>query len=263
MEDFMPIPDIQSIMLPIMKIVSDKEEHTSKDILNELILTFDLSDDEKNQLLQGGKQTVFQNMVAWAKAHLNMAGLLVSPRKGCIRITESGLSLLEKKPAKIDFETLKQIANGTIIQTNGTNSTPPLPPKPNLPDLAVREFNSEPELQYLVERQAEELFPGYKILGVQYQIKTEKGIKRIDILLKNELENKLLAIELKKGVARHGVSGQIDMYLNLLDVQFPEMEIEGVIIAGKIDGSLKIATRNKKNVKLKSCKIRSIDLVDE
>jgi hypothetical protein len=249
LENFMPIPDFQSIMLPLMKILSDKKEHISKDVTNELANLFNLSDDEKNELSPSGKVRVFENRVAWAKAHLNMAGLLVSPRKGCTQITESGLSLLEKRPDKINFETLKQFDNGADIEIDDTIPT----------STESLTFGSESYLQDLVLKQAKELFPGYNLVQKEYRIKKT----RIDILLINELETKLLAIELKKGIADRNVYGQISHYLNLLKEQFPDKEIEGVIIAGEIDESLKVAARDNKSVKLKSCKIKSIDLVDQ
>jgi hypothetical protein len=247
----MPIPDFQSIMLPLMKILSDKKEHTSKDVTNELIQMFNLSDDEKNQLLLGGKQTVFENRTYWTIIHLKKAGLLESPQKGCIIITESGLLLLEKKPDKINLETLKQIDNGTDIETDDTTSTESLT------------FDYEAYLQDLVVRQAEELFPGYKIyggslVGVQYKIKGG----RIDLLLINEREDKLLAVELKPKVARDTAYGQITRYLNSLRDSFPDKKIDGLIIAGEIHESLKDAARKDNSVKLKSCKIKSIELVD-
>jgi restriction system protein len=104
----MSIPDFQSIMLPLMEIAADKNEHLFRDVINKLIEKYKLSDEEKNELLPSGKQPIFENRTGWAKTHLKKAGLLIYPKRGCIQITERGLSLLDSKPDKIDMKTLKQ-----------------------------------------------------------------------------------------------------------------------------------------------------------
>jgi len=104
----MYIPDFQSIMLPLMEIASDKNIHIFRDVINKLVLKYNLSDEEKNELLPSGKQPIFDNRVGWAKTHLKKAGLLIYPKRGCIQITERGLSLLKNKPDKIDMKLLKQ-----------------------------------------------------------------------------------------------------------------------------------------------------------
>ena len=104
----MNIPDFQTVMLPIMEIAADNNIYPMRDLVNILIDKYGLSDEEKKELLPSGKQTVFENRIGWAKTHLKKAGLLVYPKRGCIKITERGLSLLNNKPEKIDMGTLKQ-----------------------------------------------------------------------------------------------------------------------------------------------------------
>jgi restriction system protein len=104
----MNIPDFQTVMLPIMEIAADNNIYPMRDLVNKLIDKYGLSDEEKKELLPSGKQTVFENRIGWAKTHLKKAGLLVYPKRGCIKITERGLFLLNNKPEKIDMGTLKQ-----------------------------------------------------------------------------------------------------------------------------------------------------------
>lgn len=104
----MNIPDFQSVMLPIMEIASDKNVHFFKDVNDKIKEHYKLTDDEINELLPSGKQTIIENRTGWAKTHLKKAGLLNYPKRGCIQITERGLSILENKPEKIDIKTLKQ-----------------------------------------------------------------------------------------------------------------------------------------------------------
>lgn len=104
----MCIPDFQSIMLPLLQIASDKNIHEFRSVIDTLIEKFNLTDEQKQELLPSGKQPIFENRTGWAKTHLKKAGLLNYPKRGCIEITERGISVLENKPEKIDMKFLKQ-----------------------------------------------------------------------------------------------------------------------------------------------------------
>lgn len=117
-------------------------------------------------------------------------------------------------------------------------------------------FTYEKDLQTALVRQAENLFNGYKIFGenldgIEYTISG----KRIDLLLENNSDNSLLAIELKSGIADFKVFGQISMYLGLLSKEFPDKKLNGIIIAGKIDESLKNACLLTDKIKLMTYKM--------
>jgi restriction system protein len=98
----MPIPDYQSIMLPLLKFIQDGKEYSSRDVIPNLELNFQLTEDEKRKLLPSGSQRVFQNRLAWAQAYLKMAGLTESTRRGYFRITKRGVDVLRSSPSKID-----------------------------------------------------------------------------------------------------------------------------------------------------------------
>jgi tetratricopeptide (TPR) repeat protein len=69
-------------------------------------------------------------------------------------------------------------------------------------------------------------------------------------VLENNSDNELLAIELKAGIADFKVFGQISMYLGLLKKEFPQKKIKGIILAGKIDETLKYAVITNENIKI-------------
>ncbi|MCL6523703.1 MAG: restriction endonuclease [Thermoflavifilum sp.] len=104
----MPIPDYQSIMLPLLKFASDKKEHSMREAIEDLADSFKLSEEEKKEVLPSGQQYVFDNRVAWARTYLKKAGLLESTRRSFFKITDLGLNVLSKNPKKIDVEFLKQ-----------------------------------------------------------------------------------------------------------------------------------------------------------
>jgi restriction system protein len=104
----MAIPDFQSIMLPLLMFCSDKAEHTNRETIDELSNVFGLSEEEQKQLLPSGQQYVIDNRVAWARAHMKMAGLVENTRRGVFRITQRGLEALQKNPSAINLKFLRQ-----------------------------------------------------------------------------------------------------------------------------------------------------------
>jgi len=104
----MAIPDYQSIMLPLLKFHADQQEHFHRDATDYLAQTFNLSEEEKKELLPSGKQTIFASRVNWAKVYLKMGGLLESTRRKYYKITQRGSEILKHNPSKIDIKFLEQ-----------------------------------------------------------------------------------------------------------------------------------------------------------
>lgn len=104
----MPIPDFQSIMLPLLNCVGDGHEYSTKVVHDDLARHFGLTEAELNQYLPSGKQRIFYNRVFWAKAHLKMAGLLENTRRGFFRITQAGKEVLMTSPPEVNIRLLKQ-----------------------------------------------------------------------------------------------------------------------------------------------------------
>ena len=92
----MTIPDFQTIMLPLLRHIADGKEHSIKEITEAMADYFQLTEEERSQLLPSGKQKIFTNRVAWSKADLKMAGLVDSPRRGISVITERASASLAK-----------------------------------------------------------------------------------------------------------------------------------------------------------------------
>jgi restriction system protein len=104
----MPIPDYQSIMLPLIRFVANGDEYHHRDVSEALAEKFGLSNDEKKALLPSGQQYVFENRVGWAITYLKKAGLLEKTKRGHFRITKRGVSALNAKPKEINVAFLKQ-----------------------------------------------------------------------------------------------------------------------------------------------------------
>lgn len=104
----MPIPDYQTIMLPLLRIAEDGETHSIHEAVEKLAEHFSLSEQEQSKLLPSGKQPVFYNRVSWARTYLKKARLLTYPKRGRFRITERGQDVLEDDPEHIDNQYLKK-----------------------------------------------------------------------------------------------------------------------------------------------------------
>lgn len=96
----MAIPDYQTMMLPLLQLARDKQEHRFRDAVEQLASQFELTDSERSELLPSGTAPVFDNRVGWARTYLKQAGLLASPKRGAFRITEEGMALLSEKLEK-------------------------------------------------------------------------------------------------------------------------------------------------------------------
>lgn len=104
----MPIPDYQTIMLPLLRQLSDGKNHPLKELVATLGQEFRLSEEEMNELLSSGQAFVFANRVGWARTYMKKAGLVEYPARGVVAITARGLDILKSKPTRIDNNLLKQ-----------------------------------------------------------------------------------------------------------------------------------------------------------
>lgn len=104
----MAIPVFQEIMLPLLKLLGDKQEYSLRQVIDLLTDQFKLSNQEQQELVASGQQTVFDNRVGWARTYMKKAGLIESTRRGFFRITDRGLEVLKQNPVKIDLKFLEQ-----------------------------------------------------------------------------------------------------------------------------------------------------------
>ena len=94
----MPIPDFQTIMLPILEFAADGQEHSIRDAREALAQRFRLREQERKERLPSGQQPVFDNRVAWAKSYLQQAGALDSSRRGYFQISQRGSKIFGAVP---------------------------------------------------------------------------------------------------------------------------------------------------------------------
>lgn len=100
------IPNYQECMLPLLQLLSDNQVHTSKECVEKLSVTLELTEEEKSELLPSGKQTIISNRVSWARFYLEKAGLVKVISRGKYQITQEGVNLLAEHPTIINNDIL-------------------------------------------------------------------------------------------------------------------------------------------------------------
>ena len=113
----MSIPDYQSIMLPFLKYMGDKQEHAVRDTIETLASEFNVTDAEQRELLPSRRAPLFRNRVGWAQTYLKKAGLVKLPRRGFCQITPRGLEVLQENPPEINVNFLKRYSEFVEFRT--------------------------------------------------------------------------------------------------------------------------------------------------
>jgi restriction system protein len=104
----MPIPDYQTVMLPLLRFLRDAKEHSLGEAVDAIADHFKLPPEERQQLLPSGASTVIGNRVGWARTYMKKAGLIESTRRGFFRLTDRGQEVLKSRPERVDVTFLEQ-----------------------------------------------------------------------------------------------------------------------------------------------------------
>ena len=114
----MPIPDFQSVFLPLLKACADGQEHTKQELLPLLAKQFGLTEAELSVKIASGGARMFDNRVGWATSYLKQARLLENLRRGVYRITARGLQVLDENPQPLNIRYLKRATE--FLASRGT-----------------------------------------------------------------------------------------------------------------------------------------------
>jgi restriction system protein len=124
----MAVPKYHEMMLPLLQQIADGKPHAMGELAETLAAEFKLTSDDRKLLLPTGGQYRFENRLGWARTYLKKAGLLESPDRGYVLITQRGLDYLNKKPQSIRpkdlmiFEEYRQFTKPTT-EVNDVDST--------------------------------------------------------------------------------------------------------------------------------------------
>jgi restriction system protein len=130
----MPIPDYQTLMLPVLRLTEDGNEYPVAGIRSQIANVFNLTPEDLSQKLKSGT-TLLANRVGWAIAYLSKAQLLTPTAGGVCRITERGATFLKANPPAITARSLRQFPEFADFQSRGDSRdgepSPPAPPDDN------------------------------------------------------------------------------------------------------------------------------------
>lgn len=130
----MAVPKYDELMKPLLVAVQDGEVYKMKEVTSMLAQQLNLSAEDLAELLPSGRQTVFKNRVSWAKTYLKKAGLLDSPARATIVITDAGKKVVADNPDKIDSKYLEQFPSfvdfTSAPETQDSGVTPLAVPQP-------------------------------------------------------------------------------------------------------------------------------------
>lgn len=120
----MAVPDFQTLMLPVLNRIAVGEIST-RDLVGQISEEFDLSDEDRAELLPSGKQTRIANRTNWTITYLNKAGLVRRVRRGVYSISDTGRELVKHPPKTINVQFLKEHYQGVRDFTQRPNEGEP------------------------------------------------------------------------------------------------------------------------------------------
>lgn len=103
----MPIPTHDVLMLPVLRLCSDRA-WVMRDLIGRIADDLGLTAPERDQMIPSGSVSVIASRVHWAKTYLKQAGLVAQPKRAHVAITDQGRELLRRNPPRIDAALLNQ-----------------------------------------------------------------------------------------------------------------------------------------------------------
>lgn len=220
----MTIPSYQECMKPILSFLSDKKEHTVKEIDEHIAFVFNLSDEEKQQKLPSGGAFLYKSRSNWARVYLSKAGLILKPKKAVFKISDEGIKLnAESSVTNIDKDILMRYNSfKEFIEVSRTHKKE----KTNHPNVTVESIQEDtPDITF------EESFNQINSALADDLITEMKNI--------NNYQFEQLVLDLLKAVG-YGVDGEIRVTQKSRD-----NGIDGIISEDKL-GFSKIYVQIKK-----------------
>ena len=111
-------------MRPILEVLADGNEQAVGNVYESVAERLGLSKDDLSEMLPSGKQRTFANRVGWAKTYLSKAGLVATPRRGVVHISEPGREALLSGKA-INNAYLRQFEAFRQFHARTTTEKPP------------------------------------------------------------------------------------------------------------------------------------------
>ncbi len=119
----MPIPDFQSMMLPILQLIDIKGETSTNQIRTSLAEKYQLTSEELAEMLPSRRAPLFANRIGWCLTHLKQAGLIVSEKRAVYSISDEGRRVLQSPPDRITVRYLSQFPSFVAFRDRSERSS--------------------------------------------------------------------------------------------------------------------------------------------
>lgn len=90
----MSVPKYFELYTPFLEALQDCEIHSFKEIKEYIKFKLNLNEQDVQEKLPSGNQSVLDNRVGWCRTYLKKAGLIVAIKRGYFKITAEGLKLI-------------------------------------------------------------------------------------------------------------------------------------------------------------------------
>jgi len=120
------IPDFQTLMLPMLKLLANGRELSLNEVVESLSSQYKLTEEDLKIKVPSGQMGLFKNRVGWTRSYLKKAGLIKYPKRGTYQITELGSEFLATSPTELRAKHLKEMPlfkDWTETFGQSTNST--------------------------------------------------------------------------------------------------------------------------------------------
>lgn len=104
----MAVPDYESLMVPLLQILADRQEHMTREAIETVAIRIGLTEADRRELLPSGRQPKFENRLGWARVYMTKAGLIEATGRAVFRITQRGLDFLAAHPQVINAKLLEE-----------------------------------------------------------------------------------------------------------------------------------------------------------
>ena len=149
----MAIPKYNELYVPLLNLLSNQKVYNMHEVYEIISDELNLTDEEMEEMLPSKSQTVIVSRIGWARTYLKKAGLVESPKRGYIQITDRGLKDIKENPNLTEddlwkypefeeFATRKRKPTKKPIKTIGKPKNINLTPEEEM-DLAYENINME------------------------------------------------------------------------------------------------------------------------
>lgn len=118
----MAVPKFFEFFESFLNALKDGNIHSAKEVRESIAIQLQITDSDRSEMIPSGKQSTFDNRVAWARTYLDRAGLIETPQRGKYRITLEGTKALSSGE-KIDLRYLEKFDSFKSFHRIDSNNT--------------------------------------------------------------------------------------------------------------------------------------------